>query len=50
MQPLQQAIEGDEAGGAQEDAIEARPQLAASPRCRLQAIRLQVGVEPPDQA
>src|SRR5215212_7987503 len=44
------AIEGDEAGGAQEDAIEARPQLAASPRCRLQAIRLQVGVEPPDQA
>src|SRR5215212_11662273 len=44
------AIEGDEAGGAQEDAIEARPQLAASPRCRRQAILLQVGVEPPDQA
>ena len=37
MQPLQQAIEGGETGGAQEDAVEARPQLAAPARALARA-------------
>jgi hypothetical protein len=49
VQPLEQPIEGSEAGGAHEDAVEAGPHFAAAARRRRQAIRLEVGVEPPDQ-
>src|SRR5271165_6189716 len=49
VQPLEQAVEGGKAGGAQEDAVEARPHFAAAARRRCQAIGLEVGVVPPDQ-
>src|SRR5271166_5783936 len=49
VQPLEQPIEGGKAGGAQEDAVEARPHFAAAARRRCQAIGLEVGVVPPDQ-
>ena len=49
VQPLQQAVEGGEAGAPLEDAVEARPQLAAPAWRRLEPVGLQVGIEPPDQ-
>src|SRR3954470_1431949 len=50
VQPLQQAVERDEAGAALEDAVEAGAQLAAPAWCRRRPVGLEVGVEPPDQA
>src|SRR3954466_16378466 len=49
VQPLQQAVEHDEAGAALEDAIEAGAQLAAPAWCRRRPVGREVGVEPPDQ-
>jgi hypothetical protein len=49
IEPLQQAIERDEAGAATEDAIEPSAHLAAPPRGWCHAIGLQISVEPPDQ-
>ena len=48
VQPREQAIEGDEAGPATKDAIEARAQFAAR-RPVGSVDRLQVAIEPPDQ-
>ena len=50
VQLCEQAIEGGETGAAaEEDAIEAGTQLTAPARCRVAAVGLRVGVEPPDQ-
>ena len=49
IEPLQQAIEGDEAGAATEDAIEASAHLTASPCGGCRAVGLQIGVEPPNE-
>ncbi len=49
VQPGEQPIEGGEPSVPAEDAVEAGAQLAAATRCRVGSIRLQVGVEPPDQ-
>ena len=49
VQPLEQAIERDEAGASTEDALEAGTQFATAPCGGFRAIRLEVIVEPPDQ-
>jgi hypothetical protein len=49
VQPLQQAIERDEASAATEDAIEPRTHLAALPSGRRRTVGFQIGVEPPNQ-
>ena len=49
VQPLQQAIERDEASAATEDAIEPGAHLAASPSGRRRTVGFQIGVEPPNQ-
>ncbi|HXA24779.1 MAG TPA: hypothetical protein VNW90_21035 [Acetobacteraceae bacterium] len=46
---MQQAIKGDEACTALEDAIEARPHFTATPPRRREPVGLQVGIEPRDQ-
>src|SRR5512133_2383111 len=48
VQPLEQAIERDEAGASPEDALEAGTQFATAPCGGFGAIRLEVSVEPPD--
>ncbi len=50
MQPCQQAIQRDEAGTAEENPVEPRTQCNRPTLARLEAIRLQTGVEVPDQA
>ena len=45
VQPLQQAIESDEAGVAAEDAVEPGAHLGAASDCRRRAIGLQIGIE-----
>ena len=49
VQPLEQAIERNEAGASTEDALEAGTQFATAPCGGFGAIRLEVIVEPPDQ-
>ena len=49
MQPRQQAVECGEAGASVEDAVEAGTHFAAASRTGSGAIRLEIGVEPPDQ-
>ena len=49
VQPLQQAVQRGEAGAPAEDAVEAGTQLTTAPRRGFGAIRLEIGVEPPDQ-
>src|SRR5690349_18447720 len=49
MQPREQAIEGDEAGAAAEDAVEAGAELVAAARRRVGAVGFQVCVVCPDQ-
>ncbi len=49
-QSLEQAIQRGEAGSAKEDAIEADAQFAAALLAGGGTIRLEVGVEPPDQS
>jgi hypothetical protein len=49
VQPLKQAVKGDEARAPLEDAIEARPHFTASTPRRREPVGLQVGIEPPDQ-
>src|SRR3954462_8667432 len=49
VQPLQQAVEHDEAGAALEDAVGAGAQLAAPAWRRRRPVGLEVGVKPPDQ-
>jgi len=49
VQPLEQTIKRGEAGAALEDAIEACAQLAASARCWIEPVGLQVGIEPSNQ-
>jgi len=50
VQPLEQAIQRGKAGAASEDAVKACPQFAAAVLRWVEAIGLEVGVEPPDQA
>ena len=45
----EQSVEHDEAGAALEDAVEAGAQLGPTTPTGLAPVRLQVGVEPPDQ-
>ncbi len=49
VQPLEQAVKSGEAGTAAEDTVEPSAQLAAPSGGRRGAIRLEIGVEPPDQ-
>jgi hypothetical protein len=49
VQPLQQAIQTDEAGVATEDVVEPRAELVAPPWCRRGAVVLQIGVKLPNQ-
>ena len=49
VQPLEQAVEGNKAGCALEDPIEARPQGGLAPWRRILAVSFQIGIEPPDQ-
>src|SRR5215207_9151283 len=49
MEASEQAVEGDEAGAAREDAIEASSQNGLAPLGRMKAIGLEIAVEPPDQ-
>ena len=49
MQPLQQAVESDEAGATAEDVVEPLAELGAPPGCRCPAVVLEVGIELPDQ-
>ena len=49
VQPLEQAIQSDEAGAAAEDAVEAGTHLATAPGGGVGPICLEVGIEPPDQ-
>jgi len=49
VQPLKQAVKGDEACAPLKDAIEARSHFTASTPRRREPVGLQVGVEPPDQ-
>src|SRR5690242_14393446 len=49
MQPLEQAIKGGKSGAPVEDAVEPVAHLAAAPGRGRGAIRLEIGVEPPDQ-
>jgi len=49
MQARQQVVEGDEAGAAAEDAIEARTQCGTTLRAGSGPIIPEVGTEPPDQ-
>ena len=49
VQPREQAVEGDEAGVALEDAIEARPQGGLMLFAGIAAIMFQITVELPDQ-
>src|SRR5947209_19446029 len=49
MQPLEQAIEGGKSGAPVENAVKAGAHLAAASGSGLGAIRLEIGVEPPDQ-
>ena len=48
MQPREQAIEGDEAGAAAEDAIEPRPQCEAAAFLGVSLVCLESGIEVPD--
>jgi len=49
VQPLEQTVKRGEVGAALEDAIETCAQLAASARCWIEPVGLQVGIEPPNQ-
>lgn len=49
MQPREQTIEGDEAGAAAKDAVEAGAKPAAATWRRVGAVSFQIGVEPPDR-
>ena len=49
MQPHEQAIKCDEAGAAAKDAIEAGAKLSATAGRGVEAVRFQIGIEPPDQ-
>ena len=49
MQPGQQAIEGDKAGLALEDALEAGAELGCSRFLGIALVGFEIGVEPPDQ-
>ena len=49
MQPLEQAIERDEAGASAKDALEAGTHFATTPCGGFGTIRFEVIVEPPDQ-
>ena len=50
VQPREQTVEGDEAGRAREDAVEARPQSGLALLGWMPAIGLEIAIEPPDQA
>ena len=45
----EQAVEGDEAGLAREDAVEPRPQGGLALAGRMLAIGFEIAIEPPDQ-
>jgi hypothetical protein len=47
VQPLEQAVEHDEAGLALEDAVEAGAQFGTPARRGIALVGLEVGVEPP---
>src|SRR3984957_8268156 len=49
MQPLQQAVQRDEAGAAQEDAIKLFAQRDSPARAWLKPVSLEISVEVPDQ-
>ena len=49
MEPSEQTVEGDEAGLAREDAIEACPQSDLALLGRMKAIGFEIAIEPPDQ-
>jgi hypothetical protein len=49
MQARQQAVEGDAAGAAPEDAVEAGAQLGSALAARVALVCLEIGVEPPGQ-
>src|ERR1700687_2611515 len=49
VEPREQAVEGDGAGLAREDAIEPRPQHGLSPLDRKAAVGLEISIELPDQ-
>src|SRR5690348_16310412 len=49
MQPLEQAIERGKSGAPVKNAVKTGTHLAAAPGSGFGAIRLAIGVEPPDQ-
>src|SRR6267154_661606 len=49
VQPSEQAVEGDKAGAAFEDAIKAGAQGGLAQWCRIAAIGFEIAIEPPDQ-
>src|SRR6266851_6683716 len=49
MEPCEQAVEGDEASLAREDAVEPCPQGGAALRGGMPAIGFEIAIEPPDQ-
>jgi hypothetical protein len=49
MEPRQQAVEGDEAGFAAEDAVEPCPQGGLALPGRMLAIGFEIAIEPPDE-
>ena len=50
MQPLEQAVQRDEAGAAKEDTVEPRAQGGSPARAWLEPVGLETGIEIPDQA